>query len=58
MTGNVSDSAGVSINETHVEPVVPDEPQHVPVDAKATGNPIIMLLLIIFALVPLRRRKH
>ena len=31
---------------------------NVPMDSKATGNPIIMLLLIIFALVPLRRRKQ
>ena len=58
MTGNVSANASVSINETPVEPVVPEEPENVPIDTKATGNPIFMLLLIIFALVPLRRRKH
>uniref|UniRef100_UPI0025D77702 DUF7507 domain-containing protein n=1 Tax=uncultured Methanobrevibacter sp. TaxID=253161 RepID=UPI0025D77702 len=74
LTGNVSDNANVSIvkNVTPkpidpvdpVEPVEPDEPvnqeesSHVPVDKKATGNPIIMLLLSIFAIVPLRRRKQ
>ena len=70
MTGNVNASADVTIvNGTGPTPEptpepTPDYPQdakssaHVPMDSKATGNPIIILLLIIFALVPLRRRKQ
>ena len=58
MTGNVSANASVSIIETPDNRTTPEEPEYVPVDTKATGNPIFMLLLIIFALVPLRRRKH
>ena len=64
-TGNVSDSVDVSISDNvvpdkkPVKDVADEKPaKHTVVDAKATGNPIIMLLLIIFVLVPLRRRKH
>ena len=67
MTGNASDSVNVEIiNETDPTPVTPDTPVtpeekepvvQVPMDSKATGNPIVMLLLIIFALIPLRRRR-
>ena len=66
MTGNVSASADVSIIEEIIPtptptPVTPEDEKpvvQVPMDSKATGNPIIMLLLIIFALIPLRRRKE
>ncbi|MBQ9027036.1 MAG: DUF11 domain-containing protein, partial [Methanobrevibacter sp.] len=61
MAGNVSANADVSvINSTQPEPepVVPNEPVHLSVDSKATGNPIMMLLLIILAFIPLRRRKE
>ena len=70
MTGNVNASADVTIvNGTGPTPEPTPEPTldypqdakssaHVPMDSKATGNPIIILLLIIFALVPLRRRKQ
>jgi len=66
MTGNVSASADVSIIEEIIPTPTPtpvtleDEKPvvQVPMDSKATGNPIIMLLLIIFALIPLRRRKE
>ncbi|MBR0272445.1 MAG: DUF11 domain-containing protein, partial [Methanobrevibacter sp.] len=61
MTGNVSADVDVSIVLTPTPtPVTPEDekPVYVPMDSKATGNPIIMLLLIIFALIPLRRRKE
>ncbi|WP_407379895.1 CARDB domain-containing protein, partial [Methanobrevibacter sp.] len=61
MTGNVSADADVSIIPTPTPtPVTPEDekPVHVPMDSKATGNPIIILLLIVFALIPLRRRKE
>ena len=71
MAGNVSANADVSIiggdqpvdPVDPVEPVVPVEPDtpqpdHVPMDSKATGNPIMMLLLIILLFIPLRRRRN
>ena len=68
MAGNVSANADVSIiggdqPVNPVEPVVPVEPDtpqpdHVPMDSKATGNPIMMLLLIILLFIPLRRRRN
>lgn len=59
LAGNVSAHADVEVvnNTSPVEPVTP-EPIHVPVDSKATGNPIMLLLLIILALIPLRRCKQ
>lgn len=72
--GNVSAEAAVSVvNNTEpgpepgpepqpkpVNPVEPEthEPVHVSTDSKATGNPIMLLLLIILAFVPLRRRRN
>ena len=72
LVGNVSDNADVSIingtgpqpgpqPEPQPEPVDPETPEkhtHVPMDNKATGNPIILLLLIILAFIPLRRRRN
>ena len=72
LVGNVSDNADVSIingtgpqpgpqPEPQPEPVDPESPEkhtHVPMDKKATGNPIILLLLIILAFIPLRRRRN
>ena len=53
-TGNVSDSANVFVGENGV----PEKPvKQAIVNDKATGNPIIALLLVIFVLVPLRRRR-
>ena len=70
LVGNVSAKADVSIiNGTEpqpepvnpvnpVDPVTPEKHTHTPMDSKATGNPIMLLLLIIFALIPLRRRRN
>ena len=72
LVGNVSDNADVSIingtgpqpgpqPEPQPEPVDPETPEkhtHVPMDKKATGNPIILLLLIILSFIPLRRRRN
>ena len=67
LTGNVTDSADVSIinedssnpnktsvNKTHKT----QKPVQADIDEKATGNPILVLLLVILAIIPLRRRKQ
>ena len=61
MVGNVSANASVSgIDDRKHDELVSNEtdapqPVHVPTYSKATGNPIMLLLLIILAFVPLRR---
>ena len=65
IAGSVNASADVSIvngtnNGTNpVEPVTPEKGcVNVQIDSKATGNPLILLLLVVFAFIPLRRRKQ
>jgi uncharacterized repeat protein (TIGR01451 family) len=66
MTSTVQANSTVKIvNETDEPPVDPNDTEtheHVestkPVEMPATGNPIMMLLLVIVAIIPLRRRKH
>lgn len=65
IAGSVNASADVSIvNGTNngtdsVEQVTPEKGcVNVPIDSKATGNPLILLLLVVFAFIPLRRRKQ
>ena len=50
---------GVDDDSTsEIEPMGEKQSINAVMDEKATGNPIIMLLLIILAIVPLRRRKQ
>lgn len=57
MTGNVTNSCDAEIvNKTEPTPKH-DEPVTQYADKHATGNPIILLLLVIMVIIPIRIRK-
>ena len=62
MTGNVSSSVEFEVlnktNKTNKTTPVNPKKSVKPIRMHETGNPIVLLLLVIIAIIPLKRRKH